>query len=194
MRGVVSAGMVVALEQMGLLECFDVVYGSSAGAMNGAYLVAGQAAFGAAIYYQNINNRSFIDFLRPLSGRPIVDLDFLVDDVMMGPKPMDTARVISSPVPLVALATDAATGKRHAFRGFTDGRDLLHALRAGATMPIVAGPPYQFRGERYFDALLSEPIPVQIAEDEGCTHILALLTRPYSPHARTLGFAERHII
>ena len=32
MRGVVTAGMVKALEQHGLLEAFDVVFGSSAGA------------------------------------------------------------------------------------------------------------------------------------------------------------------
>jgi len=79
MRGVVSGGMVVALEQLGLLECFDAIYGSSAGAMNGAYFLAGQAALGTTIYYDNINNRHFIDFARALRGRPVVDLDFLVD-------------------------------------------------------------------------------------------------------------------
>jgi predicted acylesterase/phospholipase RssA len=50
MRGVVSAGMVSALEELGLGEAFDAVYGSSAGAINTAYFLAGQAAFGTAIY------------------------------------------------------------------------------------------------------------------------------------------------
>jgi predicted patatin/cPLA2 family phospholipase len=194
MRGVISAGMVVALEQMGWLECFDAVYGSSAGAMNGAYFVAGQAAVGATIYHDDINRRAFIDLLRPLRGKPILDLDFLVDDVMRKQKPLDTARVIASPVPLIALATDAQTGRRHLFRDFADGRDLLRALRAGATMPVFAGPPYAHRRGRYFDALLSEPIPVPAAEDDGHTHILALLTRPYSPTTRTISFTDKHLI
>ena len=34
MRGVVSAGMVWALEELRLTSAFDVVYGSSAGALN----------------------------------------------------------------------------------------------------------------------------------------------------------------
>ena len=62
MRGVISAGMVVALEQLGCSRCFDAVYGSSAGAINGAFFVAGQAGLGTTIYYENINHREFIDF------------------------------------------------------------------------------------------------------------------------------------
>ena len=37
MRGVVTAGMVTGLEMLGLRDAFDVVYGSSSGASNGAY-------------------------------------------------------------------------------------------------------------------------------------------------------------
>ena len=43
MRGVVSAGMTSAIEQLGLRDTFDEVHGSSAGAFNGAFLLAGQA-------------------------------------------------------------------------------------------------------------------------------------------------------
>src|SRR4029077_12182161 len=69
MRGVVSAGMVVALQRLGLIDVFDAVYGSSAGAMNGAYLLARQALFGTTIYYEDINNAQFVDFRRVLRGR-----------------------------------------------------------------------------------------------------------------------------
>ena len=41
MRGSVSAGMAAALEQLGLHDAFDVVYGSSAGALVGTYFVSG---------------------------------------------------------------------------------------------------------------------------------------------------------
>ena len=58
------------------------MYGSSAGAINAAYFLAGQARLGTTIYYEDINNAQFIDLLRPLRGRPIVDLGFLLDDVV----------------------------------------------------------------------------------------------------------------
>ena len=87
MRGVISAGMVSALETLGLTHAFDGIYGSSAGAINAAYFLAGQAAVGTAIYYEDINNRQFIDLRRALTGRPIVDLGFLLDDVARQRKP-----------------------------------------------------------------------------------------------------------
>jgi predicted patatin/cPLA2 family phospholipase len=194
MRGVVSAGMVTALEQLGMLECFDAVYGSSAGAMNGAYFLAGQAAFGTTIYYEDINNALFIDFTRPLRGRPVVDLDYLVGDVIGRRKPLDTTRVLASRIPLTAVATDARTAARHAFRDFQDAQELLSALRAGSSMPIVAGPPYVRGNGEYFDALLTEPVPVPIAESDGHTHLLALLTRPASSADRQMSYVERVLI
>ena len=40
MRGIVSASMLVALEDLGFADAFDVVYGCSSGAVNGAYFLA----------------------------------------------------------------------------------------------------------------------------------------------------------
>ena len=50
MRGVVSAGMAAAIEQLGMREAFDEVHGASAGAFNGAFLLAGQASYLVALY------------------------------------------------------------------------------------------------------------------------------------------------
>src|SRR5947209_18409474 len=50
MRGVVSAGMTAAIEQLGLHDAFDEVHGASAGAFNGAFLLAGQASYLTALY------------------------------------------------------------------------------------------------------------------------------------------------
>jgi predicted patatin/cPLA2 family phospholipase len=178
MRGVVSAGMVSALEELGLVHAFDAVYGSSAGAVNAAYFLAGQAAFGTSIYAEDINNRRFIDLRRLLTGGPVVDLGFLIDDVATHRKPLNTARVLSSGSPLTVMATDVASASRAALRGFRDGGSLLLALRAGATMPALAGPAVTYEGRQYLDASLTEPIPVALAEEDGHTHMLALLTRP----------------
>lgn len=191
MRGVVSAGMVVALEQLNLLHAFDAVFGSSAGAINGAYFVAGQAGFGTTIYYENINNERFVDLRRGIGPRPVLDLDYLVWDVMCGPKRLDVARVLASPVEFYALATDTASGDRAAFNAWTDREDFLNCLRAGASMPIFAGPPYGYRGRQYWDALLSEPIPAAVAEQAGCTHLLVLLTRPATTAGPRLSLTDR---
>lgn len=193
MRGVISAGMVWALEDLGLGRAFDAVYGSSAGAINAAYFLAGQAGVGTRIYCEDINGRDFIALGRPLLGRPILDLAFLLDDVAVKRKPLDTARVLDSASPLTVLATDVDDERAEALGGFRSARDLFDALRASATMPIVAGTPFAYRGRRYLDASLSEPIPVPSAERAGHTHILALLTRGGAMRPRPSAF-DRYFV
>src|SRR5438477_4680687 len=60
MRGVISCAALMGLEELGLTDAFDEVYGASAGAMNAAYFLAGQAGYATPIYYQKINNTRFI--------------------------------------------------------------------------------------------------------------------------------------
>lgn len=145
MRGVISAGMVWALEDLGYTLAFDAIYGSSAGAINAAYFLAGQAGLGTTIYFEDINNRTFIDLSRPLRGRPIVDLGFLLDDVARHRKHLDTGRIIDAGTPLSVLATDVDSRSSVAFRDFDTTEQLFGALRAGATMPVIAGGPFKYR-------------------------------------------------
>jgi predicted patatin/cPLA2 family phospholipase len=177
MRGVISAGMVSALEVLGYAGAFDAVYGASAGAINAAYFLAGQARLGTTIYHEDINNRQFIDLSRALRGRPIVDLAFLIDDVARHRKRLEAERVIGGATPLRVLATDVLTERACVLGGFADAAALFGALRAGATMPVIAGEPFEHETRRFLDASLSEPIPVPTAESDGHTHVVALLTR-----------------
>ncbi len=193
MRGVISAGMVWGLEHLGMTHAFDAVYGSSAGAINAAYFLAGQAQTGTTIYYEDINNSRFINPWRAMNGKPIVDLSYLIDEVAARRKPLEVMRVLTSPSPLAVMATDAKTGKRTILRNFPSGRELFDAMRAGATMPIVAGRPVPYGEGTYFDASLTEPIPVPTAEMEGHTHILALLTRPGNMRTRPSSFDRWYV-
>jgi predicted patatin/cPLA2 family phospholipase len=177
MRGVVSAGMVSALEELGAADLFDAVYGSSAGAINAAYFLGGQARLGTTIYFEDINNHRFIDVRRALTGRPIVNLGFLLDDVAQRAKRLDVARVTSARAPLTVVATDVQSEQPCGLRSLSTREDLFSALRASATMPVLAGPPTSHQGRTDLDASLTEPIPVPIAETDGHTHILVLLTR-----------------
>lgn len=193
MRGVVSAGMLWAFEELGCHHIFDAAYGSSAGAINAAYFLAGQAGLGQSIYYEDINTRSFIDFRRAWRGRPILDLTFLLSEVAVHRKPLAVDRVLASRTPLSVVATEVETGCPRLLSGFRRGDDLLGALRASATMPVVAGGPYAFGGRHYLDASISEPIAVPSAEAGGHTHILVLLTRTGEERRRASAF-DRYFV
>ena len=194
MRGVVSAGMVTALEELGRTDAFDAVYGSSAGAINAAYFLAGQAAVGTTIYYEDINNRQFIDRRQMWRGRPIVNLSYLIDDVAVRRKPLDGERVLASRAPLTVVVTDVSTAEPVALGPFATVGSLRAALRATATMPVVAGGPAVNDGREYFDASITEPIPLRVAEAAGHTHILALLTRPGNVRRRSTVLDRLYVL
>ena len=133
MRGVVTAGMVTGLEMLGLRDAFDVVYGSSGGASNGAYFVAGQAAYGTTIYYNHINSRDFIDLWRPLRNKPVVDFHFVTHDVMVKSVILDWKAVMDSPMPLKVLASSVENGDVEVLENFRSQQELMQALHASTS-------------------------------------------------------------
>ena len=201
MRGVVSGGMVTGLEALGLRSAFDVVYGSSAGACAGAYFLAGQARDGARLYYEAVNNRRFIDVFRGLQRRAIVDLDFLFDDVLQHRLPLDFDEFSRSGVEFVVLAShvDGDFGLEGAVEAvrlsdFQDAADLRGALHASCRMPIVGGAPFTYRGMRYWDAAITQPVPIDAALNDGCTHVLVLLTLPRDIRPGKIGLLDRLLL
>jgi predicted patatin/cPLA2 family phospholipase len=195
MRGVVSAGMVAALEQLGLRDSFDAVYGSSAGAISGAYFVAGQARYGTTIFYENINNNKFIDIKRLLGGKPAVSLEFLLDNVCMDQKPLAFRRVLMSDLPLYIIAASINSKRSEILTDFNDQTELFQALRASARIPFFAGPPVELRGDRFLDASLYESIPFRAARTaENVTDMVILLTRPAGDLRSAPDWADRYIL
>src|SRR5215813_3570940 len=79
MRGVISCAALQGLEELGMTQVFDEVYGASAGAVNAAYFLAGQAGYATTIYYQTINTTRFI---RRLWSRQIVNIDDLFETII----------------------------------------------------------------------------------------------------------------
>ena len=194
MRGVVSAGMLAGLEYLGLLSAFDVIYGTSAGAINGAYFVAGQAACGASIYYEDINNPQFMNPLRCLCGDRRLSLEFLFEQVMVNEKPLNWRRVLDSPIDLVPVAASLSRAKAVPLRGARSRYGLFLRLKASARIPLIAGPPVCVDGEDCADGGLFASIPFRLVLDEGCTHVLSLLTRPAGTSLSSTSFLSRRVL
>ena len=190
MRGVVSAGMVSALEALGLTHAFDAVYGSSAGAINAAYFLAGQAPLGTTIYYEDINNLRFID-MRRAARRPADRRTSGSSSTRSrcGGSRWTWRTVLASPSPLAVLATDVTTGERVILRGVSRRREPAERAARERDDADRGRPAGRVSTDgRYFDASLTEPIPVPAAEADGHTHILVLLTRPARCDAAVTAF------
>jgi predicted patatin/cPLA2 family phospholipase len=177
-RGAYSSGMTVAIEQLGLLPLFDAVYGSSAGALNGAWLLSRRAESTIHAWWDPVIMRRMIDPRRALRRQPVIDTDFLVHTVYTDIMPMDFTEILDSQVEFHPLATDALTGEAADLHPtIHDRASLQAALRATTAMPFMAGMPIEIAGRRFVDAGVSESVPARTALAQGATHVVALRTR-----------------
>jgi predicted patatin/cPLA2 family phospholipase len=194
MRGVVSAGMTAAIERLGLGDCFELVVGSSAGALNGAALLGGVAGAAAATYHGPLASRRFINPARMLLGRPALDLEFVLGLASRGLDPDRHERTIASLVALHCVAVDVDTAEPVTFAGMRTKDELWQVLLATTRMPLVGGDPVHIDGRRFVDGALAAPIPLAAALDAGATHVLVLQTRPYGvPRSTGSRLADRLI-
>ncbi len=176
MRGTISAGMALGLDELGLVDAFDAVYGASAGAITGAWLLSQPQ--GLRGWAEPAYARAFIRRSALLRGRPVADVRALIEELYQTTFPMDFAAVLASPVEFHPLATDAATGASTDLRPLVGTpAELRLALRASAALPLLAGPPVELDGRRFYDAGLSESVPYRTALAQGATHVLVLRSR-----------------
>jgi len=177
MRGTVSAGMALALHELGAVPAFDAVYGASAGAITGAWLVSSTPE-GLRGWADPDYARTLIRWSAVLRGRPVVDVRTLVEVVYQTEFPMDFDSVLASQVEYHPLGTDAETGESTDLRPLiADPAELRLALRASASLPFLAGPPVELRGRRFYDAGVAESIPFRTPLAQDATHVLVLRSR-----------------
>lgn len=170
MRGCVTAGMVCAIHYLGLEDAFDVIYGSSAGTVIGAYFCTRQLPwFGPEIYYDSLTTakKRFIDssrfmrtlgvglldprlikdvITRPAHGKPVLNLDFLLKETVQVRKPLDWDKFVKmqevQPVRVVAsgLRRERSVTLDMANGGFRSLDEFACAAHASCLLPGIAGP------------------------------------------------------
>jgi predicted patatin/cPLA2 family phospholipase len=174
MRGVYTAGSLLALHLMGMWNLFDNAYGSSAGAVNAAHFLSGAGDQKVDTYYRFLADGRFFNPYRPWK---IVDIDFFVDQVLTKLRPLEVDRVMKSPTPLWMPVADFATATIIPFHAQSGLYPLLRILKATTSMPILYNEVVVLGEVRGFDAGFAKPFPLDYAVSDGNTHILALLAR-----------------
>src|SRR3954471_22750708 len=147
MRGAVSGGMALALDELGLAGTFDAAYGSSAGTLNAMWLVSRRGRDGIPTWTDPVLVNALIQPRRFLRGGPIVDIASLVEYRYEQLSPGVFDAVLAARPELHPLATDVRTGQSVDLHPTVSDRPTLRrALRASAALPILAGPPVEVDG------------------------------------------------
>ena len=179
MRGAVSGGMALGLDELGLSQAFDAAYGSSAGTLNAMWLVSGRVRDGIPTWTDASLVGELISRRRGLARRgPVVDVRRLVEERYEQLSPGLFEAVLAGSTELHPIATDVETADAVDLHGeIRDPASLRLCLRASAALPVLAGPPVALDGRRYIDAGLSAAIPFRAALADGATHVLVLRSR-----------------
>lgn len=147
--------------------------------MPAAAAAAGQPE-GLDIYTDHLAADSrFLSLKRYLGSSPVMNLNYLIDDIMHDSVPLNWEAAISSELPLKVVASSLTTLRSEILADFSDRRDLVECLKASANVPEIVGGPRQWRGHELVDAAVFEPLPIKAALRDGCTHVLALCSRPH---------------
>eukprot|EP00588_Corethron_pennatum_P022706 CAMPEP_0194337302 /NCGR_PEP_ID=MMETSP0171-20130528/75881_1 /TAXON_ID=218684 /ORGANISM="Corethron pennatum, Strain L29A3" /LENGTH=569 /DNA_ID=CAMNT_0039101049 /DNA_START=52 /DNA_END=1761 /DNA_ORIENTATION=- len=169
MRGCVSAGMAGALNHLNLTDAVDIVYGSSAGSLIGAYFLTRQLPwFGPEVYYDSLTTagRRFIDtrrLMRTLGlgllnprllrdvltrrmGKPVLDLSYLLVETVQFRKPLNWTKFLEvnerQPLKIVAsnLRTEQSVVLGTEEGSFSDLAGMAGCMHASMLLPGIAGP------------------------------------------------------
>lgn len=174
MRGVYTGGALVGLHLLNATQVFDVVYGTSSGAVNAAHFLSGLGHLKAATYY-----RALVDgrFFNPWRLHRAVDVDFFVDQVLRKMIPLELDRVLTARTPLMIALLNCTEGRGEVIALPDHLPDAWKVIKASVAMPVLYNQTISINGKRYADGGLAIPFPLLAAIEDGSTDLLVLRSR-----------------
>jgi predicted patatin/cPLA2 family phospholipase len=180
LRGAYSVGMVQYLSEQGYLPSIDAIYGASVGSIIGAYFL-GRQPEAVSLLYKLAKDRKFIDPLRALQGKPILDVKYATHKVMKDDVPLRWDRIVDNPIAFHVYATNALNNEIVDFHNFKTQEEILNAIHWSCRVPLVAGMPDKISNTMHLtDGVIATGggLSVNEAIADGCTHLLVLHTLP----------------
>jgi predicted patatin/cPLA2 family phospholipase len=176
MRGVYTSGVLEAFSEAngGRGLFFPIIVGCSAGACAALSYVAGQPERNRRVYLDFLDGGKLVRYRRLLTGGNVMDIDYLAEEVTLRLCPLDLDALGASRTRLHIGVTDWETGESHYLTNHED--DLVTAIRATCALPFFFRGEVTYRGRRYVDGGVSDPVPVGKAIGLGATEVIVVLT------------------
>ena len=174
MRGVISCAYLDAMYQLGYGNCFDAIYGNSAGAINSAYFIAGNISIGHSIYYENLIGKLFI---RVSKWPEIMNIHYLFNKWITTGKPVSGEFVVASKIDFYISATDIDNVcGLYFYNHDLTAEQVMLAIKASASAPLFTTNCEIVNSIKCNDGMMYGAIPYNKAIEDNCTHIVSALT------------------
>ena len=175
LRGAYDAGAAVELCRDLGPTYFDAFYGCSGGSYAATFFATNQPDVIENVWRNHIHGNQFVNFLNPLRGRHVLDLEYLAHLFQHGETLLHVEKIDQSSASLVYVLTDRDTGNP-VYVHSTQER-VFDLLKASASMPILH-PPQLINGVVYIDGCLSDPLPFLRAFEDGYEEVVVVYNKP----------------
>ncbi len=175
--GVISAGLLAAMVQTGSVLPNAHYIGISVGAYNLLYLLANQNHHAATIFGRFYCDNRFINPLRLLNHRPVLNLDYVLNEITEHTVPLDYSTAATSPLRISALTTNGNGEALLLPLTGTPKQQVQHALRATSSMPYM-GRTQNLHTLSEWDGWLIEHTLLPHLKQQGVTDVIWCLNRP----------------
>ncbi len=190
MRSIYATGSLLALHLINTRDSFDDVYGTSAGAVNGAHFLSGIGHSKVATYYRWLDHRKFIN---PWRLSKVVDIDYFVDDILARVDRVEVDLVNEARAELWVAVLNVRTAEVEIRNPRREGIPLLLMLKAAMAIPVVYGKQIVVDDDYYIDSGFMQPFPLSAALRAGCTDILVLTARPVGQRSSPPTWWQREL-
>ena len=155
-RGVFTAGVLDVLMEHGLTN-FGSLWGTSAGALNGANFLSHQIGRSIRIMLAFRDDRRMMSFHSLATTGNITGADFLYHTVQEELDPCNSEVFNDSPMRMFACASDMVFGAPHYFEIHRIPDDV-EKIRASCSLPLISMD-VEINGHRYLDGGTTDSVP-----------------------------------
>lgn len=150
MRGAFVVGAMKTVHRMLGVNYFDAIFSTSVGVFEQAFFASGQIHVMENTWREYISGRQLINFLNPLKGRPILDLDYLVDLFQTEKSMLDIDAMKKSRPTLLTFVSDYEK-KEPLLMDLKQG-SVFDIMRATSAIPFFYPKKVVINGRRYVDS------------------------------------------
>lgn len=172
------AGVIRALREKYKIESVNRIVAASGAAATFTYFVSKQYDFIEKIWMYLLESGGLVDLIRHLNGRGVIDIDFLVDEVIKNKFPLDLETLRESDISLDISVTEANTGKGYFFSK-DSSVNFYELLRASMAIPYFYGKKVKLNESPYYDGTIVCLVGLDYLTEEEKNIII--LTRPDKP-------------
>ena len=195
MRGVFLTGVLQAFTDHAYFP-FDLIIGTSAGALTGCAYAARQIHLARSAFLSKLSSGDFIhvsNIFKP--ERHILDLDWMIDAIVRGPEPLNVA-ALRKACPVIITAANCLHDQAPETIYLNSKKDdIFESLKATAAIPFLYRGFVEYKDYKLLDGGVTDPIPFYKALEMGYKDkdILVITTRPKGYRKKQDSFGVRKL-